>query len=118
MEFNNIINLSKYYLSTKIRGAEGRAGMAAIYDEDSTIDIDRLSVNIKELPVYARPLFVRTLTKIDLTGTFKLKKKDLQEEGYDPKKIKDKIYYLDQKLGYQLLTPEIYDQIQAGKVRF
>lgn len=93
--------------------------MAAIFDEDGSLDINRLALMIKEqLPVYARPMFVRILTKVDLTGTFKLKKKDLQEEAYDPRKIADKLYYLDQKTGYQLLTPEIYDQIQAGKIRF
>lgn len=53
-----------------------------------------------------------------MTGTFKLKKKDLQEEGYDPRKVNDKLYYFDPKSGYQSLTPEIYDQIQAGKIRF
>lgn len=53
-----------------------------------------------------------------MSGTFKLKKKDLQEEGYDLKRIKDKLYYLNSKTGYELLTPEIYDQIQEGKVRF
>lgn len=44
--------------------------MAAIYDENGTLDINKLSVDIKEqLPAYARPQFVRILTKIDLTGT-------------------------------------------------
>jgi len=47
-----------------------------------------------------------------------LKKKDLQEEGYNPHKVQDKLYYLNAKLGYQLLTSEIYDQIQQGKVKF
>lgn len=43
--------------------------MAAIYDENGTLDVDKLSVDIKEqLPAYARPQFVRILTKIDLTG--------------------------------------------------
>ncbi|XP_043476757.1 long-chain fatty acid transport protein 4-like isoform X1 [Leptopilina heterotoma] len=103
----------------EIRGAEGRAGMAAIYDENGSLDIKRLSSDIKEhLPSYARPQFVRILTKIDLTGTFKLKKKDLQEDGYDIKRIKDKIYYLDPKEGYQLVTSEIFDLIQQGKIRF
>ncbi|KAL6261278.1 hypothetical protein P5V15_008800 [Pogonomyrmex californicus] len=103
----------------EIQGAEGRAGMAAIYDADGTLDINKLSVDIKEqLPAYARPQFVRILTKIDLTGTFKLKKKDLQEEGYNLHKIQDKLYYLDAKLGYQLLTLEVYNQILQGKIKF
>ncbi|XP_043274832.1 long-chain fatty acid transport protein 4 isoform X2 [Venturia canescens] len=117
---SNLVNYRDCIVyGVEIRGSEGRAGMAAIYDEDSSVDMNRLSSMIREqLPSYARPLFVRTLTKIDMTGTFKLKKKDLQEEAYDPRKITDKLYYLDPKLGYQLLTPEIYDQIQAGKIRF
>lgn len=48
---------------------EGKAGMAAIYDENGTLDVNKLTVDIKEqLPIYARPQFVRILTKIDLTG--------------------------------------------------
>lgn len=43
--------------------------MAAIYDADGTLDINKLTADIKEqLPAYARPQFVRILTKIDLTG--------------------------------------------------
>lgn len=55
---------------------------------------------------------------ITISGTFKLKKKDLVDEGYNPNRIGDKLYYLNEKSGYQLLTTEIYDQIQQGKVRF
>ncbi|XP_070521049.1 long-chain fatty acid transport protein 4-like isoform X2 [Cardiocondyla obscurior] len=102
----------------EVYGAEGKAGMAAIYDPDGTLDLNKLTVDIKEqLPPYARPQFVRILTKLDLTGTFKLKKKDLQEEAYNPHIVQDKLYYLNAKLGYQLLTSEIYDQIQQGKVK-
>ncbi|XP_008209590.1 long-chain fatty acid transport protein 4 isoform X2 [Nasonia vitripennis] len=117
---SNLINYRDCVVyGVEVHGAEGRAGMAAIYDEDGTLNIDRLAKDVKEqLPVYARPQFIRILTKIDLTGTFKLKKKDLQVEGYDPKRIRDKLYYLDSKAGYQLLTPDTYDQIQAGKIRF
>lgn len=50
-------------------------------------------------------------------GTFKLKKKDLQDDGFDPKRIQDKLYYLDPKLGYQALTREIFDDIQGGKIK-
>lgn len=42
--------------------------MAAIYDPDGTLDLNKLFVDIKELPSYARPQFIRILTKIDLTG--------------------------------------------------
>lgn len=122
--------------------------MAAIYDENGTVDLNKLAADIREqLPAYARPQFIRILTKIDLTGikhlhrytydskrdcrrwilniliflfagTFKLKKKDLQDEGFNAHKIQDKLYYLDAKLGYQLLTPDMYDNIQQGQIKF
>ncbi|KOX75216.1 Long-chain fatty acid transport protein 4, partial [Melipona quadrifasciata] len=83
------------------------------------VEIPGLEVDLKEhLATYAIPRFIRILSKIDLTGTFKLKKKDLVDEGYNPNRIGDKLYYLNEKSGYQLLTIEIYDQIQQGKVRF
>ncbi|KAG7208410.1 hypothetical protein KM043_014642 [Ampulex compressa] len=103
----------------EIRGMEGRAGMVAIYDEENSVSLERLALDVKEhLPVYARPQFIRILTKIDLTGTFKLKKKDLQDDGYDPRTVRDKLYYLDSKSGYRPLTTEVYEQIQQGKIRF
>ncbi|CAD6227692.1 GSCOCG00001372001-RA-CDS [Cotesia congregata] len=116
-------NLTNYrdcvVYGVEVTGSEGRAGMAAIHDENETLDLNEFVKNVKEnLPSYGRPLFIRILTKIDLTGTFKLKKKDLQEEGYNPRKVNDKLYYLDPKSGYQLITPEVYDQILQGKIRF
>lgn len=45
--------------------------MAAIYDEKATLDINKLSVDLKEhLATYAVPRFIRILSKIDLTGIF------------------------------------------------
>jgi len=48
---------------------EGRAGMAAIVDPDNTIDLKRLNCSLQQrLPTYARPIFLRLLDKLDLTG--------------------------------------------------
>ncbi|KAK9307682.1 hypothetical protein QLX08_002086 [Tetragonisca angustula] len=117
---SNVINYRDCIVyGVEIPGLEGKAGMAAIYDEKATLDIDQLSIDLKEhLATYAIPRFIRILSKIDLTGTFKLKKKDLVDEGYNPNRIADKLYYLNEKSGYQLLITEIYEQIQQGKVRF
>ncbi|XP_076237411.1 fatty acid transport protein 1 [Calliopsis andreniformis] len=116
---SNLINYRDCIVyGVEIPGLEGRAGMAAIYDQDGTLDIQKLSSDFKEhLAFYAVPRFLRILTKIDLTGTFKLKKKDLLEEGYDPKRIQDKLYYLSEKYGYQLLNIEVYEQIQQKTIR-
>lgn len=103
----------------EIPNLEGRAGMAAIYDPDRVVDLEQFSENIKKvLPTYARPQFLRFLTKIDLTGTFKLRKVDLQKEGFDPNKITDSLYYQTSKGKYEALTKEIYDQICRNEVRF
>lgn len=98
---------------------EGRAGMAAILDQNGSLDLGALADGVKKsLPSYARPLFIRILSQVEMTGTFKLKKLDLQKEGFDPKTIKDKIYYLSNSGTYELLTEEAYSQIESGKMRF
>lgn len=47
-----------------------------------------------------------------------MKKFDLQEEGFDPEKIIDKLFYLNSAGSYQPLSKEIYEDILAGKIRF
>ena len=48
---------------------EGRAGMAAIFDPDEEVDIDKLSKTVTaQLPSYARPIFVRLVKELDITG--------------------------------------------------
>lgn len=58
----------------EIRGQEGRAGMAAILDPEEKVDLNELVNGLKKsLPSYARPIFIRLLRKIDLTGWYFLK---------------------------------------------
>lgn len=102
----------------EVRGLEGRSGMAAVLDQDDTLNITALADGVKKaLPSYARPQFIRILRKVDLTGTFKLKKRDLQHDGFDPVKIKDKLYYLNPAGMYEHLNEEIYNHICTGKIR-
>jgi solute carrier family 27 fatty acid transporter 1/4 len=52
-----------------IPGADGRAGMSAIADPENVLDLEALEAAVtKELPIYARPLFLRVLNHIDMTG--------------------------------------------------
>ncbi|KAG8230143.1 hypothetical protein J437_LFUL010394 [Ladona fulva] len=102
----------------EIRGQEGRAGMVAILDKDKTLDLVAMYEAIqKSLPSYARPIFIRVLTELDMTGTYKLKKVDLQKEGFDPMTIKDNLYYQAASGKYEPINPDVYDQIQNGKIR-
>lgn len=53
----------------EIRGQEGRAGMVAIHDAEGVVDLKDFVQGLKKsLPSYARPIFVRILRKVDLTG--------------------------------------------------
>lgn len=104
----------------EIPNVEGRAGMAAIVDPERTLDLKALNANLKKsLPNYARPQFIRIMEKIDMTGTWKLKKNDLQRESFNPNVICDKVYYLNSKTNeYELLTPDIYNKILTNVIRF
>jgi fatty-acyl-CoA synthase len=78
-----------------VSGHEGRAGMAAI-TTDTLFDLAGLRAHLMAtLPTYAHPLFVRCRTGLDMTGTFKLVKGKLAEEGYananDPVWFNDRI---------------------------
>jgi fatty-acyl-CoA synthase len=48
------------------------------------------------LPRYAAPQFVRVSSAADLTTTFKLRKVDLQRQGYDDKAFDDPLYVRDE----------------------
>ncbi|XP_055543371.1 long-chain fatty acid transport protein 4 [Wyeomyia smithii] len=103
----------------EVPNVEGRAGMAAILDPERQVDLLKLAQTLKEtLPSYARPLFVRLLTKVDMTGTFKLKKLDLQKEEFDPNVIDDALFYLTPNGTYESLTKEVFEQIKRNEVRF
>ncbi|XP_055534434.1 long-chain fatty acid transport protein 4 [Wyeomyia smithii] len=98
---------------------EGKAGMAAIVDTDRKLDMEQLAVGIRAcLPPYARPLFIRVLSELPMTTTFKLKKRDLQLDGYDIRKINDPIYFLQGNGSYRLFTQADYEVVSSGKGKF
>ncbi|XP_014278846.1 long-chain fatty acid transport protein 4 [Halyomorpha halys] len=116
---SNIVNYKDCVIyGVQVFGSEGRAGMAAIVDQENNMDLNKLTEGVKKsLPSYARPLFVRVLNEMELTGTFKMKKLDLQKEGFDPSIIRDKLYYYSPEGVYEPLTQEVFAQIQSGKIR-
>ena len=98
---------------------KGKAGMAAIHDPEGEIDLQDLTQGIKkQLPSFAWPIFVRFVKHLDITGTFKLKKFNLQKEGFDPSLISDILYFLHPKTGtYEALTDELFNSIVTGAIR-
>ncbi|XP_059094771.1 long-chain fatty acid transport protein 4-like isoform X2 [Tigriopus californicus] len=117
---SNIIDLKDAIVyGVQIPGTEGRAGMAAIHDPDEIVDLEKLASGLKaKLPAFARPLFVRLVDHFDITGTYKLKKFNLQREGFDPDQISDKMYFLNPKSGlYEALDAELFKNIVSGSIR-
>ncbi len=57
---------------------------------------------VERLATYAVPLFVRISREADLTSSFKLRKIDLQRDGYDPKRSADPLFVRDAKAGTYL----------------
>ncbi|KDQ86778.1 hypothetical protein L798_06497 [Zootermopsis nevadensis] len=103
--------------SIEVPHVEGRAGMAAIVDTDNTLNLATFVKGVQEnLPSYARPLFIRVLSQLQMTGTFKLKKLDLQVEGFNPHQIKDKLFFLSGGQ-YVPLTGKLYEDIMNGRTR-
>lgn len=92
--------------------------MAAIVDPENKLDLENLAAGIKgSLPPYARPVFIRIMPELPMTGTFKLKKRDLQIEGFDITKIKDAIYLLQSDGSYKRLTEEKHEEIKSGRAK-
>ena len=85
----------------KVPDHEGRAGMAAVQmREGRHFDPEALyQLATESLPHYAVPLFVRVASDSDLTPTFKLRKVDLQKQGYDPSAFTDPLYVLSHSAG-------------------
>jgi fatty-acyl-CoA synthase len=104
----------------EVPGMDGRAGMAAIVLENpSAFDGQQFYELVsKSLPGYAAPAFVRIQEEPEMTGTFKLRKVDLQREGYDPEAVKDPLYVRDDSArAYLPLTGERLAALRSGELR-
>ncbi|MDF3338430.1 long-chain-acyl-CoA synthetase FadD6 [Mycolicibacterium septicum] len=101
----------------EVPGAGGRAGMAAVQLKDGKeFDGKELAAAFfGHLPSYAVPLFVRVVTELAHTSTFKSQKVDLRKQGYGSD-IKDPLYVLaGREEGYVPFYPEYPDEVTAGQ---
>ncbi|XP_028815050.1 long-chain fatty acid transport protein 2 [Denticeps clupeoides] len=103
-----------------VEGHEGRIGMAAVTLRDGkTFDcVGTYSHLANYLPPYARPHFIRIQSSLEVTGTFKMKKVKLVEEGFNPGIVQDCLYFLD--LGaknFVPLTEELYEAIVSRQIK-
>src|SRR3984957_19692664 len=101
-----------------VPGADGRAGTAALL-VDENFDLAAFRADTaSRLPVYARPVFLRLLKSIEATGTFKPRKQDLVQSGFDPARISDPLYFDDPRTqAYVPLDAALFAAISSGAVR-
>jgi len=100
-----------------VPGTEGRAGMAAVVVA-AQFELAALRRHLQALPAYARPLFIRIVPAIELTGTFRLKKGELARQGYDPARVSDPVYFDDRSLeAYVRVDAALYERLRAGSLR-
>lgn len=114
--YPNVIEANVY--GVYIPKCDGRACMVALEIEDEFDFKGFMAYAKQHLPAYARPLFIRIQEEIEKTGTFKQRKVDLVEQGFDPEKIEDPIYFANpqtQKL--EAIDDDLYERICKGKFK-
>ncbi|HXP66289.1 MAG TPA: long-chain-acyl-CoA synthetase [Steroidobacteraceae bacterium] len=101
-----------------VPGADGRAGTAALL-VNSDFDLAAFRAEVaSRLPPYARPVFLRILSNLEATGTFKPRKQDLIHAGFDPGRTSDPLYFDDTRLQrYVVLDDTLHRAILDGSVR-
>ena len=100
-----------------VPGQDGRAGMAALVVDAGFEPAALAERAARELPAYARPVFLRVLPEIEVTGTFKHRKVELVKEGFDPAAISDPLFFLDGERGYVPLDAALFGRIARGEQR-
>jgi len=116
-----VINHTSVY-GVEIPGCEGRAGMASILAtvKHEKFDFNNFLKTLQDnLPKYAIPIFIRFLSELNTTSTYKIQKYDMKKIGFNIKKTNNPIYvYLPRSTKYTLLTEAIYENILNRKYSF
>ncbi|KAF1933990.1 putative long-chain fatty acid transporter [Didymella exigua CBS 183.55] len=119
----------------QVPGHDGRAGCAAIVLNKSALStsanteknmavkgevLESLASHVtKELPAFARPIWIRVTKKLQTTGTNKQQKHLLQKDGIDPGSVKqagDALYWLSEG-SYMPFTGKELKKIEDGGVK-
>jgi fatty-acyl-CoA synthase len=101
-----------------VPGADGRAGAAALV-VNAEFDLAAFRAEVaSRLPSYARPVFLRILPTLEATGTFKPRKQELMQAGFDPSRVTDPLYFDDARSQcYVALDAALYAAISDGRIK-
>lgn len=118
MEFVQDVNV----YGVTIPGTEGRAGMAAICTKGNVDVTSGMLQSLyqlcqKNLPSYARPIFLRFQKDFIVTQTMKHRKIELVQDGYDLTKVSDPLFYMDNEgKSYTPLSHSAVERIIHSKL--
>ncbi|KAI3380998.1 hypothetical protein SNEBB_010370 [Seison nebaliae] len=113
IQISQIIRNDCIVFGVEVPNNEGRCGMVVLVEEEGReMDLDHLLKSMKEsIASYAIPRFIRLVSTIKKTATYKYQKKDYQQESY--KHFSNgKIYYLWNKKEYRKLTQESFEELE------
>jgi fatty-acyl-CoA synthase len=101
-----------------VPGCDGRAGMVALVT-GPRFDLADFRREVHErLPAYARPVFLRMVGTLEATGTFKPKKTDLVDAGFDPTRTPDPLYFDDSRTGeFVRIDASLHAALTGGNIR-
>ncbi len=106
----------------QVPGAEGRAGMIAFHPADGIDDeqaVAELAAQFHaRLPEYASPVFLRRVSEVSATGTFKFIKKDLKHEAVTPANEDPVWIRLPGEHDYRPLSAELAELLKQGRLGF
>jgi acyl-CoA synthetase (AMP-forming)/AMP-acid ligase II len=106
-----------------VPNTDGRCGCAAIVlPTDVTaanFDWEGLAAHARKmLPSYAIPVFLRVTPNLNMTGTMKVQKTKMREEGIDVERANDKFFWLPPGSSkYIEFTKKDYEDLKGGRVR-
>jgi fatty-acyl-CoA synthase len=101
-----------------VPGTDGRAGTAAL-QVNGEFDLAAFRAEVAtRLPPYARPVFLRIVPTLEATATFKPRKQDLMQAGFDPGRVSDPLYVDDPRSQrYVPLDAALFAAILSGELR-
>jgi fatty-acyl-CoA synthase len=101
-----------------VPGTDGRAGTAAL-QVNGEFDLAEFHAEVAtRLPPYARPVFLRIVSTLEATATFKPRKQELIQAGFDPDRVSDPLYFDDPRSQrYVPLDAALFAAISKGELR-
>ncbi|HEY4106245.1 MAG TPA: AMP-binding protein [Polyangiaceae bacterium] len=97
-----------------VPGHPGRAGFVEL-EQDGAFDAQRFARAARELPAHARPCFVRKVSELELTSSFKIKKRALELANLVGAG-RESIWVKDGE-SYVVLHPKLWDDLCRGDKR-